>query len=145
MGLNRRILRLVSGLAALLLSAVACNGSPSGGPQYFPSSTSGMSAPQSHLGILPNGEERGEILSSCGRHIRIKVAGILTCMFREPGYGDNSPFTIHDHTNGLISISPMSGNSDTKFTVTGLVIGSGFFVVRDNIGHHLRVTVRVIL
>jgi hypothetical protein len=135
-------LRLVSGSVAFALGLAACHGSPGGSAPYLPGGSSGISS-QSHPGAAPNTEERGEIISSCGRHIRIMVAGIVNCRFREPGYGDNSPFTLHNHTQGLILISPSSGSSDTKFTITGVLVGSGFFIVKDNRGHHLTVFVRV--
>jgi hypothetical protein len=141
MEVHRQLLRSVLGLAILALSVVACHGSPTGSAPYLPSNVGGA-APQS-VRIAPNAEEKGEIISSCGKHVRIVLAGIVNCRFREPGYGDNSPFTLHDHTNGLILISPNKGSSDIKFTITGLLIGSGYFVVKDTRGHQLKVFVRV--
>lgn len=142
MEIHRQPLRLVFGLVVFALGLVACHGSPGGSATYLPSGSSGISS-QAQVGVAPNSEERGEIISSCGRHINIMVAGIVNCRFREPGYGDNSPFTLHNHTQGLIVISPTSGTSDTKFTITGVLVGTGFFIVKDKIGHHLTVFVRV--
>ncbi|MBV9028516.1 MAG: hypothetical protein JO311_07835, partial [Candidatus Eremiobacteraeota bacterium] len=54
--------------------------------------------------ITPAGE-RGEIVSTCGNRVKIKVAGILKCRFHERGYDDKT-FTITNNTNGLVLISP---------------------------------------
>ncbi|HEY6326440.1 MAG TPA: hypothetical protein VIW73_08030 [Candidatus Cybelea sp.] len=96
-------------------------------------------------GILPNGEERGELFSSCGHHIRIVLAGIVNCRFHEVGDSKKDVFTLKNDTQGLILISPLTGNRYTTFTITALVIGSGHFTVNDGAGDRLTVTVRVSL
>jgi hypothetical protein len=141
MELNRQLLRVVIGLAALSLSLAACHSSSSG--SYVPPS-SGVSAPQADLRVSPAHEEHGEITSSCGNHIRIKVAGILNCRFWEAGYG-KATLTLQDHTNGLILISPKTGTRHTNFTITGVLVGSGYFVVQGAAGSSLKVTVKVSL
>ena len=141
MEFNRQLSRLVSGLAALTVILTACQGSPSG--STVPSGMSGIAAPQA--GILPADRgDRGEIVDSCGNRIHIILAGIIKCRFHEQGYGLGT-FQIHNHTNGLISISPTSGNKNTHFIITGLLIGSGYFTVTDTHGHVRPVTVKVTL
>jgi hypothetical protein len=103
-----------------------------------------MSPLQQTEAIAPNGEERGEILSSCGRRIHVIVAGIVNCHFRLGGDRD-ATFTLIDHTHGLILISPTTGNRTTKFTITGVLVGSGYFIVRSDNDRRLRVRVRVTL
>lgn len=137
-------LRLVTGLAVLSLILAACHGGSSGTAPYLPSS--GISSQQSlDRGIVPNGEERGELFSSCGHHIRIVLAGIVNCRFHEVGGSLKDVFTLKNYTQGLILISPSSGTRYTTFTITGLVIGSGHFTVHDGRGDRLAVTVRVTL
>ena len=131
---------LLLGLLALSFGAAACHGaSPSGTPFVPQSSAGSQSLP---LDISPDHGPRGVIVSSCGTHIRIKVAGILNCRFREYGYRDGA-FRLDNDTHGLVLISPDSGNKHTTFTITGLVVGSGFFTVSDSMHHHLKVHVRV--
>jgi hypothetical protein len=103
-----------------------------------------MSTQQLDRGIAPNGEEHHELFSSCGHHVRIILLGIVTCRFHEVGDRD-AAFTLKNDTQGLILISPMTGNRHTKFTITGLVLGSGHFTVSDAKGRHITVTVKVIL
>lgn len=137
-------LPLVAGLAALSLILAACQGGSSGTARYLPSS--GLSSQQSVArGIAPNGEAQGELFSSCGDHIRIVLAGIVNCRFHEVGGSPKDLFSLKNHTLGLILISPLSGNRNTTFTITALVIGSGHFTVKDGKGDRLVVTVRVSL
>jgi hypothetical protein len=143
MELNRQILRLVFGVAALSLGLMACHGSPSGGTAYMPAST-GASAGGANFGVTPAREERGEVTSTCGKHIHIVVAGFVRCRFWDAGYG-HAKFTLDDHTNGLILISPKTGGRHTPFTITGVLVGSGYFIAKDNFGHSLKVTVVVSL
>ncbi|MGA8476021.1 MAG: hypothetical protein WB681_13290 [Candidatus Cybelea sp.] len=84
------------------------------------------------------------MFSSCGHHIRIILAGIVTCRFHEVGDRD-AAFTLKNHTQGLILISPMTGNRRTKFTITGLVVGTGSFTVSAGKAHRITVTVHVVL
>ncbi|MBV8198017.1 MAG: hypothetical protein JO263_07775 [Candidatus Eremiobacteraeota bacterium] len=140
---NRHILRLIAGSAAFVLLLTACHGSTPGTGQYLPSGTAGTSADNGPV-ITPAHEERGEIVSTCGNRIKIKVAGILKCRFHERGYPDK-PFTITNHTNGLILISRKKVTDDRKVTITGLVVGSGYFTVADTKGHTLTVYVKVSL
>jgi hypothetical protein len=88
--------------------------------------------------------DRSVIRSSCGHRIHVVVLGIVDCRFHESGYG-NATFTLHDHTNGLVIISPTQGNKTTTFTITGAVVGNGFFTVKDGKGNKVRVRVRVTL
>ncbi|HVR45611.1 MAG TPA: hypothetical protein VMT95_03050 [Candidatus Binatia bacterium] len=141
---KKQRLRLVTGIAVLSLILAACHGASSGSAPYLPSS--GMSSRQSlDRGIVPNGEEQGELFSSCGDHIRIVLAGIVNCRFHEVGGSQKDVFTLKNDTQGLILISPLSGNRNTTFTITALVFGSGHFTVKDGKGDRLVVTVRVSL
>jgi len=145
MEFNRRLSRLVTGSAALVLILTACHGASSGTPSYLPTGSSGISTQQQlDRGIAPAGEERGEMFSSCGHHVRIILAGIVTCRFHEVGDRD-AAFTLKNNTQGLILISPMTGNRGTKFTITGLLLGTGSFTVSAGKGHHITVTVHVLL
>jgi hypothetical protein len=136
---------VAAGAAALALSIVACHGQSAGTPSYLPAGSSGISTQQQlDRGIAPAGEERGEMFSSCGHHVRIILLGIVTCRFHEVGDRD-AAFTLKNNTQGLILISPMTGNRGTKFTITGLLVGTGSFTVSAGKGHHITVTVRVLL
>jgi hypothetical protein len=145
MEFSRRLSRLVIGSAALALILTACHGASSGTPSYLPTGSSGISTQQQlDRGIAPAGEEHGEMFSSCGHHVRIILAGIVTCRFHEVGDRD-AAFTLKNHTQGLILISPMTGNRHTKFTITGLVLGTGRFTVSAGKAHRITVTVHVVL
>ncbi len=137
---NRHLARLISASAAFVLLLTACHGSPSGTSQYLPSGSTSMSAPAGPA-ISPEHEQRGVIYSSCGHRIHIHVAGIISCRFHELRY--HGMFTLHNDTNGLILISPMTGNKHTKFTITGLLVGKGYFTVTDTKGHSVTVHVKV--
>ncbi len=52
---------------------------------------------------------------------------------------------MKNNTQGLILISPTSGNGHTKFSITGLVVGSGHFTVQDGRKNRLVVAVKVTL
>jgi hypothetical protein len=145
MEFSRRLSRLVIGSAALALILTACHGASSGTPSYLPTGSSGISTQQQlDRGIAPAGEEHGEMFSSCGHHVRIILAGIVTCRFHEVGDRDAN-FTVKNNTQGLILISPMTGNRSTKFTIVGLVLGTGSFTVSAGKGHRITVTVHVVL
>lgn len=139
MQLNRHLIRLMAGVLALILGAVACHGAPTGGTGYVPVSNS-AAAPQA---ILPDGKASGDIRSTCGKRLHIVLLAIVDCRFKENGY--NGQFNIVNKTNGIVTISPMSGDSSTVFTILGAVIGSGSFVIKDQKGHHLKLKVRVTL
>ena len=141
MVLARQGPRLLVGLLALSLGLTACHSGSSAGTPFVPQS-SAVSQSQVPLNVSPDHGQRGVIVSSCGTHIRIKIAGILNCRFREYGYHDGK-FRLDNDTRGLILISPHSGDKHTTFTITGLVVGSGHFTVKDDMGHHLNVHVRV--
>jgi hypothetical protein len=113
----------------------ACGGAPSGNQGYVPPSSAGAAF------VLPDKKE--SITSTCGKRIHILVAGFVDCKFKEKGYGGN--FKVTNAFKGLISISPDKGNKDTAFTVTGLVVGKGYFLVRDTHKNSLKVRVRVTL
>jgi hypothetical protein len=144
MTFNFKRIGVAAGAAALALSIVACHGQSAGTPSYVPAASSGISTQQQLDNIAPAGEERGELFSSCGHHVRIILAGIVTCRFHEVGDRD-AAFTLKNNTQGLILISPMTGNRGTKFTITGLLLGTGSFTVNAGKGKHLTVTVRVLL
>lgn len=144
MEFNRQVMRLTTGLVAIALGLAACRGASPTSPQYVPSGTSGISSSQLHLAVSPAAGEHGELISTCGKHIKVTIAGIVSCHFREGGIVRKDIFTLHDHTNGLILISPTSGGRATKFTITGLVLGTGYFTVNDD-KDSLRITVRVTL
>jgi hypothetical protein len=140
---HRQCLRLAAGMATFLLLLAACRGGSSGTAPSIPAS-SAASRPLVDRGTAPNGEVRGELFSSCGHHVHIVLAGIVNCRFHEVGdRGD--VFTLKNHTRGLILISPMTGTRRTTFTITGLVVGSGHFTVRDGRKNRLIVTVRITL
>jgi hypothetical protein len=145
MTFNLKRIGVTAGAAALALSIVACHGQSAGTPSYLPTGSSGIATQQQlDRGIAPAGEERGEMFSSCGHHVRIILAGIVTCRFHEVGDRD-AAFTLKNNTQGLILISPMTGNRGTKFTITGLLLGTGSFTVSAGKGHHITVTVHVLL
>ncbi len=136
--------RWVTGMVSLSLILAGCHGGSSGTAPSLPAS--GASSQQSlDRGIVPSYEERGELFSSCGYHIRIVLAGIVNCRFHEVGGGRKDVFTLKNDTHGLILISPMTGNRNTTFTITALVVGSGHFTVNDGKRDYLTVTVRVSL
>jgi hypothetical protein len=137
MGFNR-LVGAVAGASALLLSVAACHGaSPTTG--YMPSATSSVAAPG---GVKPADKDEG-IVSTCGGRIHIIIAGIVNCRFHEKGY--EGKFRLHDHTQGLILISPSEGTKRTKFTITGVAVGNGYFIVTDRRGNNIEVDVKVTL
>ena len=124
-----------AGIAALALLLAACHGASSGNAPPLPAG-----APS----VVSNAPDSGQIISSCGHRVRIVLAGIVTCRFHEVG-DPNATFKLKDDTHGLILISPLTGNSTTNFTITGLVIGSGHFTVHAGRPARLVVRVRVVL
>lgn len=144
---NFKRIAVAAGAAAFSLSMVACHGQSPGGSSYVPTASTSLSAPQLGTGLAAPDKkhEKVEIVSSCGKHVRIVLLGILDCKFREEGYGDGT-FTLKNDTKGIIVITPSSGTRATTFTILGAVIGSGSFVVTDaKKKHSLRVRVKVIL
>jgi hypothetical protein len=136
-------LSYAAALASLTLSVAACSGGASpNGTAYVPSGAANVSQPASGGAASPDRHMR--IDSTCGRRIHIVVAGLVDCRFHERGYGDGK-FTIHDHTKGIVLISALEGTRKTRFTITGAVVGRGFFLVRDTRGNYLVVRVRVTL
>jgi hypothetical protein len=136
---------LTAAAAALSASMVACHGQ-SPGSTYVPSGSTALSIPQTGAGLLAPDKKKKkvEIVSSCGQHVHIVIAGIVDCKFREQGYGDGT-FTLTNDTKGIVIITPMSGTRATTFTILGALIGSGYFEVKDTRGHVLKVTVKVTL
>ena len=126
---------------AFSLTLVACHGQMPGGPSYIPTN-SAVSTSQLGGGIAP--DTKRKIVSSCGQHVHIVLAGIVDCKFREAGYGDGT-FTLTNDTKGIVVISPSSGTRSTTFTILGALLGSGHFTVKDAKGRELRVTVKVTL
>ena len=135
-----KAIRLFAG-AALVLGMVACQGGATA-PQSFAPYGSAPAVSTPGNAVLPDKDV--DIKSSCGRKVHVVVAGLVDCRFHEHGYG-NGLFKIDDHTNGLVTISPTQGDRRTKFTVTGVAVGSGYFFVTDANNHKLRVRVRVTL
>ncbi len=146
MTFNLKRISITAGAAALSLSVVACHGQSPGGSGYVPPASTSFSAAQQSTGFATpdKKKEKIEIVSSCGKHVRIVLLGIIDCKFREENYGDGT-FTLTNNTNGIVVISPSSGTRATTFTILGAVLGGGNFVVKDKKGHHLKVRVRVTL
>jgi hypothetical protein len=141
--MNPRVnpVRFVLAIAVLALSAAGCSGGSPSSAQYTPTSTGAAQAPAG-VTFSPD-KKKAKIISSCGTHIKIVVLGIETCRFHEAGY--TGSFNLTDHTNGLIGISPSSGDKKTNFTITALLVGSGYFLVEDGNGVKLKVFVKVTL
>lgn len=146
--MNRQLVRLVSVPAALLTAVVACHGSSADNSAYVPQSSTGLAAIQAAAddrtdAALPEAK-KDRIVSSCGRHVHIVVAGILDCRFHEKGDRD-AKFRVENHTVGIILISPSEGTRATTFTITGLVAGNGYFSVKGKRHDRIKVEVRVAL
>jgi hypothetical protein len=134
--------RFLLALAVLALSAAGCQGGSPSSAQYTPTSTGAAPAIRTTGTVSPDKKKKAKIISSCGDHIKIVILGIMECRFHESNY--NGKFNITNDTNGLIGISPNSGDKGTTFTITGLVLGSGYFLVEDKNGTKLKVYVKVI-
>ena len=124
---------VVAGLCVVGLAA--CGSSTTGYESYTPSGAAGLAQ------LAP--DKKATIASTCGTKIHIVVGVFVECKFKEKGYGGN--FTILDHTKGLVEISPTKGTKDTTFVVTGLLVGRGYFLVRDRQKNTLKIKVRVTL
>jgi hypothetical protein len=149
---KRNSIRLNLALAALSIGIVACQGTPANNSAYVPNSAQ-MQA--SHSGLAPISQagtsafietdaanlKVGPVVSSCGEKVNITLAGLVNCSFHEKGYAGR--FRVTSHMNGIATISPKNGTATTKFTVTGLLTGSGDFVVDGGKGDHLVVHVKV--
>lgn len=142
MRFNLRHLGIAAGAAIFSLGTIACHGQYPGGTGYVPTTATTLGASQSNGGIEPFGK-KGDIDSGCGHHMNIVIAGILNCRFREKGY--NGTFTIVNHEKGIVGVTPSSGTRATKFTVVGLVVGKGYFLVKDAKGDKYKVRVKVTL
>ena len=142
MRFNLKRIGFAAGTIAFSLTMVACHGQSPGSSSYIPTNPSGLSVPQAGSGLAS--PDVRKIISSCGKHVHIVLAGIVDCKFREPGYGDGT-FTLTNHTKGIVVISPSSGTRSTTFTILGAVLGSGYFVAKDTKGREMRVTVKVTL
>lgn len=134
-------------LAALSLSMIGCHGQSPGGAGYVPSSTTVLPASQMGEGLQPANDKNKEdidIKSNCGHALHIVIAGIVNCRFREKEYGDGT-FAVTDKEQGIISVSPQSGDRTTVFTIAGLIVGSGHLVWKDSKGRQFKMAVRVTL
>jgi hypothetical protein len=131
MPLPSRILPIIIGPAILSLGLAACGGGSPTSPAYVPVNNSSILAPNAKVVIG----------STCGDRVHIILLGVVTCKFNEKHYGGNFKITVA--TKGLVSIDPMKGTKDTKFTVTGLILGKGYFLIRDDQKNTLKVRVRV--
>ncbi|HEY1883802.1 MAG TPA: hypothetical protein VGG51_12255 [Candidatus Cybelea sp.] len=123
------------------LSLTGCHGSaPAGGTGYLPADVSSAAG-----SIVNPDKNRGiQIESSCGKRVHIVLLGSVSCKFKERGYA-KGVFKLYNREKGLVSVSPDKGTEKTTFTVSGLLVGRGSFLVRDNRGHHLAVHTRVSL
>ena len=137
-------MHLTSRITAALVSAglcvaglAACGGSTNtpGYAAYTPSGVTGLAQ------IAP--DKKPAIESTCGTRIHMEVGLFVDCKFKEKGYGGN--FTVSNHTKGLVGISPDKGTKDTTFVVTGILVGKGYFLVRDHHKNSLKIRVRVTL
>lgn len=135
MHLTSRIFAGFFATGLCVVGVTACGGGAPGSTGFTPSGASGFAQ------LAP--DKKRDIDSTCGTKIHIVVGGFLDCKFKEKGYGGN--FTILDHTKGLVGISPTKGTKDTTFVVTGLLVGKGYFLVRDKQKNALKVKVRVTL
>jgi hypothetical protein len=131
MPLRSRILRIIIGPAMLSLGLAACGGGSPTSPAYVPANDSSILAPNAKVAIS----------STCGDRVHIVLLGVVNCKFKEKNYGGNFKITVA--TKGLVSIDPLKGTKDTKFTVTGLILGKGYFLIRDDRKNTLKVRVRV--
>ncbi len=142
MRFNLKRIGFAAGAIAFSLTMVACHGQTPGSSSYIPTNSTALSASQSATDSAA--PDVRKIISSCGKHVHIVIAGIVDCKFREPGYGGGT-FTLTNDTKGIVVISPSSGTKSTTFTILGALLGSGHFVVKDAKGRELRVTVKVTL
>lgn len=124
---------VVAGMCVAGLAA--CGNGTTGYESYTPSGAAGFAQ------FAP--DHKATIASTCGKKIHIVVGVFVDCKFKEKGYGGN--FSILDHTKGLVGISPTKGTKDTTFVVMGLLVGRGYFLVRDRQKNTLKVKVRVTL
>jgi hypothetical protein len=137
---NRKPLIFLVAAAALLLSAAACHSQSPGSSGYVPTSTSSL--PGARNGDTSDmGAKDNDIKSTCGDRVHIVLLGFVDCKFKETGY--DGRFRVFNHTKGLVGISPSSGTSATTFTITGLILGRGAFLIKDHRGNHLLIRVHV--
>ncbi len=143
MRFNSKNFGIAAAIAIMSLSMIACHGQYPANAGYVPTTTTALPAQQGGGGVDPLGK-KGQIESACGHRLRIVIAGILNCRFHEKGYR-NGTFTIVSHESGIVEVTPTSGTRATKFTIVGLVAGSGYFLVKDTKGDRYKVRVSVTL
>lgn len=132
----------VAAITAISFAVAGCHGQGPGTSGYVPASTSALPAAQgTALAPIAPDAKGHKIKSTCGDRIHIVLLGVVDCKFDEKGYG--GVFKVYGHTKGLIAISPSSGTKATTFTVTGLLVGKGSFLIKDHRGNHLKVRVHV--
>jgi hypothetical protein len=141
MRFNSKSITIAGGVAALTLSLIGCHGQSPAGSGYMPPSTSAL--PGSQMGSMDR-DKKVEIKSSCSHRLHIVIAAIVDCKFREKGYGAGI-FTVSNDVNGIVTVSPQSGDRRTVFTILGAVIGTGHLVWKDAKGHDYKIAVRVTL
>jgi hypothetical protein len=135
--------RFLLALSVLALSVAGCQGGSPSSAQYTPTSTGAAPAALTGGTVSLDKKKKAKIVSSCGDHIRVVVLGIVECKFHENGYTGN--FNITNETKGLVAISPTTGDKETVFTITALLVGSGHFLVEDTKATKLKVFVHVTL
>jgi hypothetical protein len=141
MRFNSKSIVLAGSLAALTLSLVACHGQSPGGAAYVPASTSAL--PVSQVGPLDR-DKKVDIESTCGHRLHIVIAAVVDCKFHEKGYGAGL-FTVSNDVNGIVTVSPQSGDRRTVFTILGALVGTGHLTWKDSKGNEFKITVKVTL
>jgi hypothetical protein len=122
----------------LLIGIAGCQGTATNSSAYVPNNAQAMNA---FIGADATRGRIGPVVSSCGDKVNVTLAGFVNCNFHEKGYAGK--FLVTSHLSGVATVSPRSGTRTTKFTVSGLLSGSGFFVVAGDKDHRLRVNVKV--
>ena len=131
----------VAVIAAISFAVAGCHGQAPGGTGYMPAGTAALPAASGEGAATIEFDAKQKIKSTCGNRVRIVLLGFVDCKFHEKGFGGT--FKVYNHTKGLIGITPSSGTKATTFTITGLLVGKGSFLIKDQHGHHLRVRVHV--
>lgn len=133
-----RSFAIITATATLSLALAACQ-SQSPPSAYVPTRGANVPAGRALSPGVPDGS--GAIKSTCGDRIHIVLAGFVDCKFKEQHYGGT--FRVYNRTRGLVSVTPSEGTKTTTFTVTGLLLGRGAFLIKDQHGHHFIMHVRV--
>jgi hypothetical protein len=132
----------VAVITAISFAVAGCHGQGPGASGYVPAGAGALPEAQTPgLAPISPDAKSHKIKSTCGERIHIVLLGVVDCKFNEKGFGGT--FKVYDHTKGLIAISPSSGTKATTFTVTGLLVGKGSFLIKDQRGNHLKVRVHV--